>query len=139
MRVAIVLTISATCAGFALCPAEACADDPKPAKAAPVAQLASSFQDFCTHWLAKLDKRERFNQMKASKNGKGEYTAYGDVMIRCEAKPIGDSGRGAIGRLVYYELRVRAGDKKAAKDRPDVLSRTEVMEIFRFDGERWRY
>ena len=139
MRVAIVLIVSATCAGFALCPAPVCADDAKPGKAAPVARLASSFQDFCAQWLAKLDKRERHNQLKASKSGKGEYIAYGDVMIRCEAKPIGDSGRSAIGRLVYYEMRVRDGAKKAAKDQADVLSRTEVMEIFRFDGERWRY
>lgn len=59
MRVAIVLIVSATCAGFALCPAPVCADDAKPDKAAPVARLASSFQDFCAQWLAKLDKRER--------------------------------------------------------------------------------
>ena len=82
MRVAIVLTISAICAGFALCPAEVCADDAKPGTAAPVAQLASSFQDFCAQWMAKLDKRERFNQMKASKNGKGEYTAYDGTAMK---------------------------------------------------------
>jgi hypothetical protein len=139
LRLAIVLTISATCAGFALCAGQASAGDAKPAKAAPVAQLASSFQDFCAQWLAKLDKRERFNQKKAKKTADGEYIAYGDVMIRCEAKPNGDSSRNAIGRLVYYELRVRDGAKKAAKSQPDVLSRTEVMEIFRFDGKAWLY
>ena len=138
MRLAVVLTILATCAGFALCAGDAYADDAKPDKPAPVAKLAISFEDFCAQWLAKLDRRERMNQMNASKNGNTEYTAYGDVMIRCEAKPIGDSSN-AIGRLVYHELRVRDGDKKAANGQPDILSRTEVMEIFRFDGARWRY
>ena len=141
-RLAQVLTLSVTVsvALFALCAAPVRADEPaRSGKVAPVAQLARSFQDFCAQWLAKLDQRERFNQKNARKSGGGEYTAYGDVMLRCEAKPNGGSSRNAIGRLVYYELRVRDAAKQAATGQPAILSRTEVMEIFRFDGERWRY
>ena len=134
------LSVSVAAASFALCAGQVRADEPaESGKIAPVAQLARSFQDFCAQWLAKLDKRERVNQKNASKSGRGEYTAYGDVMIRCEAKPSGDSSRNAIGRLVYYELRVRNGVEKAIKGQPDIVSRTEVMEIFRFAGKRWRY
>ncbi len=119
-------------AWLVLAPGQARAEEPR----APVAKAAKSFQDFCAQWLAKLDKRERFNRRNASKSGGSEYTAYGDVMIRCEAKPSGNDNN-AIGRLVYHELRVRDASKKAGQAAQDVLERVEVMEIFRFDGTKW--
>ncbi len=109
-------------------------------------KLARSFNRFCSLWMAKLDQREQRNQKiaKPAQNGRGvilEYTAYTDSPVSCEVKPVGLSGA-MVGRIVYHELLVRkhgATAAQAQRSEEDVVERTEVMEIFRFDGRAWKY
>jgi hypothetical protein len=109
----------------------------------------TSFERFCSTWMGKLAERERFNlknaAAKARKDGNRvvvEYVGYGKSPTRCEAKPSGVPSNPFVGKLTYKELRYeRAGSSKdgALSSQPRVLSTTEVMEIFRFDGSRWVY
>jgi hypothetical protein len=121
--------------------------------AAPAAQAGpgltgpSSFERFCSTWMGKLAERERFNLKNAAARRDGnrfvvEYVGYARTPARCEAKPSGVASNPFVGKLVYQELRYeRAGSSKdhALSSEPRVLSSTEVMEIFRFDGSRWVY
>jgi len=117
------------------------------AHAGPGLTGPSSFERFCSTWMGKLAERERFNLKNAAarKNGEGvvvEYVGYAKSPMRCEAKESGVPSNPFVGKLVYQELRYeRAGASKdrALTSQPRVLSTTEVMEIFRFDGSRWVY
>lgn len=119
---------------------------PAYAEGPSVNRAQTSFMDFCSRWMAKLDKRESFNLQKAtaSKNGKGvvlEYKGYSDRAIRCEVEPLANS-REAVGKLIYHEFKMQnAGEtKKHALDgRPSEISRQRIMEIFRFNGEEWEF
>jgi hypothetical protein len=105
-----------------------------------------TFMDFCTRWMAKLDKRESFNLKRAvpAKNGKGvvlEYKGYSDRAVRCEVEPLANS-REAVGKLVYDEFKMQtSGDSKkhALDGRPSEISRQRIMEIFKFNGKEWEY
>ncbi len=113
------------------------------------ADPGESFQQFCSQWMQKLHERRLFSLRQAQAAAADrdpddsvvlKYNAYSELPVRCEAKA-GKNG-GFIGRLVYHELQMqKAGKtpKRALENRPSVLSRTEVMEIFRFDGKRWKY
>lgn len=108
--------------------------------------LARSFSQFCSLWMSKLDQREERNQKiaKAAQNGSGvvlEYTAYADSPESCEVKSVGSNGA-MVGHIVYHELVVQkhgATREKARRSKESVVGRTEVMEIFRFDGKAWLY
>jgi hypothetical protein len=117
------------------------------AHAGPGLTGPSSFERFCSTWMGKLAERERFNLRNATARKSGdrvvvEYVGYGKSPTRCEAKPSGVPSNPFVGKLVYQELRYeRSGASKdgALTGQPRVLSSTEVMEIFRFDGSRWVY
>jgi hypothetical protein len=105
---------------------------------------AASFQGFCSQWMSKLADRKLFNLKRAQpeKSGDGVVLHYDEYSapVSCEAKR-GKNGS-LIGRLVYHELHMLksgASHKGALADQPDVLSRTEVLEIFRHDGKHWKY
>jgi hypothetical protein len=97
--------------------------------------------------MGKLAERERFNLKNAPARKHGdnvvvEYVGYGKTPTRCEAKASGVPSNPFVGKLVYQEMRYeRSGASKdrALTSQPRVLSTTEVMEIFRFDGRRWVY
>jgi hypothetical protein len=70
----------------------------------------------------------------------GKYTGYERVPVRCQsrAKP----GAPGVGTLVYHELHYKkAGPtvEHAKSSQPQVVEKVEVMEIFRFDGQKWKY
>jgi hypothetical protein len=105
-----------------------------------------SFRAFCSSWMAKLDQRRQENARRAEPVPDGdrvaiEYTAYSPEPVACHARKR-EGATSAVGQLVYQELRVRATGTTAAKARaavPNVVSKTDIVEIFRFDGRRWRY
>ena len=113
--------------------------------AAPVTARAESFDSFCAEWMGKLAAREQANLKKMEytpKGGRvvGSYTGYEKVPVRCQsrAKP----GAPGVGTLVYHEVRYQkagATVEGAKSSAPEVLEKTEVMEIFRFDGKKWKY
>jgi len=113
--------------------------------AAPTARAAESFDSFCAVWMDKLAAREQQNLKKmqfAPQGGGmvGAYTGYEKVPIRCQsrAKP----GAPGVGTLVYHEVHYqKAGStlEGAKTSSPQIVEKVEVMEIFRFDGQKWKY
>ena len=94
--------------------------------------------------MSKLADRKLFNLKRAApeKSGSGVLLRYDEYspQVSCEAKRAKNGS--LIGRLVYHELHMLksgASHERALEDQPDVLSRTEVLEIFRFDGKHWKY
>jgi hypothetical protein len=112
--------------------------------AAPAAS-AESFDSFCAQWMGKLEQREKQNLAKVhyargAGGVEGKYTGYERVPVRCQtrAKP----GKPGVGTLVYHELKYKksgATVEQAKSSAPQVVEKTEVMEIFRFDGQKWKY
>lgn len=112
--------------------------------AAPTAS-AESFDSFCAQWMGKLEQREKQNLAKVqysrgSSGMEGKYVGYERVPVRCQtrAKP----GKPGVGTLVYHELRYRksgATVEQAKSSAPQVVEKVEIMEIFRFDGQKWKY
>lgn len=113
--------------------------------AAPTVRAADSFDSFCAEWMGKLAVREQQNLQKVQYTPKagrmvGAYTGYEKVPIRCQsrAKP----GSPGVGTLVYHEVHYqKAGEtvEGAKTSAPEVVEKVEVMEIFRFDGQKWKY
>lgn len=111
---------------------------------APTAR-AESFDSFCAEWMNKLAQREQQNLAKVQyvPGGSGveaTYTGYEKVPVRCQtrAKP----GTPGVGTLVYHELHLKKSGStvdKARSSEPQVVEKVEVMEIFRFDGQKWKY
>lgn len=112
--------------------------------AAPSAR-AESFDSFCAEWMNKLAVREQQNLSKVqytpgSGGVEGTYTGYERVPVRCQtrAKP----GAPGVGTLVYHELHLKKSGptvERAKTSEPQVVEKVEVMEIFRFDGQKWKY
>ena len=115
--------------------------------AAPAQAGDGGFGRFCKTWMGKLEQRERRNidLMTLRKRGAetvGEYTGYARKAIECKPRSQVTPGKPAVGTLVYHELKYRkSGPTQAAAKRakPTVVQRTEVMEVFRYDGKRWTY
>ena len=113
--------------------------------ATPSLCKAESFDSFCAEWMGKLAAREQQNLKKMEYSPKagrvvGSYTGYEKVPIRCQsrAKP----GSPGVGTLVYHEVHYeKAGEtvERAKTSQPAVVEKVEVMEIFRFDGQKWKY
>jgi hypothetical protein len=105
------------------------------------------FGSFCKTWMGKLEQRERhnLNRMALRQRGAqtvGEYTGYARKAVECKPTSQVTPGKPAVGTLVYHELKYRkAGPSRAAakQAKPTVVQRTEVMEVFRYDGRRWTY
>jgi hypothetical protein len=123
---------------------------PKAAQAAksssnPNADAAKKFETFCGSWLGKLRERERFNKTKISWQKQpsgvvGEYVGYDTETYRMV--PPADVKQVPVGRLVYMELRFRVtGESEAValKQKPEIIERTEVTELFRYDRGNWVY
>jgi hypothetical protein len=116
--------------------------------AAPAARAdGHAFERFCGEWMEKLAQRERDNVANlrmVQRDGRfvGEFVGYGKAPVRCTAKPTGHRDNPYVGRLVYHEIRYRHAGPTASEARRNMaaeVTRTEVMEIFRFDGQRWVY
>jgi hypothetical protein len=109
------------------------------------ADAAKKFETFCGSWLNKLRERERFNKTKIAWQKQasgvvGEYVGYDTETYRM--MPPADVKQIPVGRLVYMELRLRvAGESEAAalKQKPEIIERTEVTELFRYDRGNWVY
>ena len=108
-------------------------------------EIKVKFKTFCDGWMEKLRERERNNiahiEWKPGGTGVvGEYVGYdtqnftvGDV-TNAETKP--------IGRVIYMELKMRLSGSSqvdALAQKPEIIERTEVTELFRFDKGTWVY
>ena len=108
-------------------------------------QLKTEFKTFCDGWMAKLRERERNNiakiEWKPGERGVvGEYVGYdtetftvGDI-TNPETQP--------IGRVIYMELKMRlsgTSDVDALAQKPEIVERTEVTELFRYERGAWVY
>jgi hypothetical protein len=120
---------------------------PVPALADGAKTPAQSFQKFCSGWMTKLQQREVRNAEQVQfvrRNGAviGEYAGYAKKPARCEVKATGVPASPYIGKLVYEERVYRKTGRsptRALSSKPKVVGSTEVLEIFRFDGDDWVY
>jgi len=103
------------------------------------------FSTFCSQWMQKLADREQANLKDSFKQrGAGvvaEYVGYARKPLRCESR-VKQPGTPGVGVLVYHEFKYRRSGTDRASARasdPVVLERTEVTEVFRYDGRRWAY
>jgi hypothetical protein len=109
------------------------------------ADAAKKFETFCGSWLNKLRERERFNKTKIAWQKQpsgvvGEYVGYDTETYRMV--PPADVKAVPVGRLVYMEIRFRvAGESEAValQQKPEIIERTEVTELFRYDRGNWVY
>jgi hypothetical protein len=70
------------------------------------------------------------------------YTGYGDGALSCESQPTGIVESPYLGKLVYYEQKLRkaAGSRNAALDeQAQILRQIEVIEFFHYNGADWQY
>jgi hypothetical protein len=108
-------------------------------------EIKTKFKTFCDGWMEKLRERERNNiahiEWKPGGGGVvGEYVGYdtqnftvGDI-TNAETKP--------IGRVIYMELKMRLSGSSqvdALAQKPEIVERTEVTELFRYDRGNWVY
>lgn len=113
----------------------------------PNTAAEASFQSFCKQWMNKLDEREVRNRSlaKAVSNGGNlvmRYTGYGKTVLKCEVRETGVPAQPFVGRLVYDEIEYQKSAStpgELSSQSPAVHTRTEVMEIFRYDGKKWVY
>lgn len=113
----------------------------------PTSVAEVSFRNFCNEWMKKLSDREVRNHSLAQPTSKEErltlrYTGYGKAPRKCEVRATGVPGQPFVGHLVYDELeyqKAAATPSELAMQSPAVYARTEVMEIFRYDGKKWVY
>ena len=111
------------------------------------ASLDHGFDGFCAGWMEKLRVREADTARAARivKNGSGyvrEFKGYGRKPLQCRARPTGSRSTPWVGQLVYEEIVYRKHGKSpsaARGSKPEIAARTQVLEIFKFDGSRWVY
>lgn len=108
-------------------------------------ELKTKFQTFCDGWMGKLRERERNNiahiDWKRDTSGVvGEYVGYDTTNITIP--DITNPDKQPIARVVYMELKLRVSgtsDVDALAKKPEIVERTEVTELFRFDHGDWVY
>jgi hypothetical protein len=108
-------------------------------------ELKTKFQTFCDGWMGKLRERERNNiahiDWKRDTSGVvGEYVGYDTTNITIP--DITNPDKQPIARVVYMELKLRlsgTSDVDALAKKPEIVERTEVTELFRFDHGDWVY
>lgn len=113
----------------------------------PTSAAAVSFQSFCKEWMNKLNEREVRNRALARAVSQNEqlvmrYTGYGKAPLKCEVRETGVPSQPFVGRLTYDEIEYQKAaptTNELAAQQPVVHTRTEVMEIFRYDGKKWVY
>lgn len=104
-----------------------------------------TFDSFCAEWMGKLAVREQQNLQKmqfAPENGRivGAYKGYDKVPVRCQSRA--KAGTPGVGTLVYHEVHykmVGSTVEGAKTSAPQIVEKVEVMEIFRYDGKKWKY
>ena len=109
------------------------------------ATAAKRFHVFCGEWAEKLRARERHNRTKidwrpGGQGVVGEYVGYETETY--EVKPSRDVKAIPIGKMVYLELRLRVtggSESEALARKPEIIERTEVTELFRYDRGSWVY
>ncbi len=109
------------------------------------AHAEESFDSFCAEWMGKLAVREQQNLQKMQytpQGGRvvGSYKGYDKVPIRCQSRA--KAGSPGVGTLVYNEVhyqKVGPTVEGAKTSSPQVVEKVEVMEIFRYDGKKWKY
>ena len=116
------------------------------ARAAAPPEAVRSFQSFCASWMDKLRARETRNLATARQVSHGEsfeYTGYSSKPMRCEALATGVAASPFVGKIVYLERLYRGGvallPAGPGETQTEVLQELEVLEIFRFDGDDWKY
>jgi hypothetical protein len=108
-------------------------------------ELKNTFKTFCDGWMIKLRERERNNiahiEWKPGDRGVvGEYVGYDTENITIP--DITNPDKQPIGRVVYMELKLRlsgTSDVDALAQKPEIIERTEVTELFRYDHGNWVY
>ena len=108
-------------------------------------ELKTKFQTFCDGWMGKLRERERNNiahiEWKRDPSGVvGEYVGYDTTNFTIP--DITNPDKQPIARVVYMELKLRVSgtsDVDALAKKPEIVERTEVTELFRFDHGSWVY
>lgn len=116
------------------------------APASKTEELEARFRAFIESWMAKLRERERHNiahiQWKPGGRGVvGEYVGYDTTNYQVAGIRNVESGT-PIGRVVYMELKKRvsgASEVDALAQTPEIVERTEVTEIFRYERGSWVY
>jgi len=133
-------------AGSYVLPARA-ADPAPPAGASSKAEeLKDKFKTFVDTWMDKLKARERHNiahiEWKPGERGVvGEYVGYDTTNFEVADIRNADSSS-PIGRVVYMELKLRlsgASEVDALAQTPEIVERTEVTELFRYERGSWVY
>jgi hypothetical protein len=108
-------------------------------------ELKSKFQTFCDGWMSKLKERERNNiahiEWKQGDRGVvGEYVGYDTTNITIPE--ITNPDKQPVGRVVYMELKLRlsgTSNVDALAQKPEIVERTEVTELFRYEHGNWVY
>ena len=130
-------------------PAVAKKDKSKAAPAAKITEtpeeLQTKFKTFCDDWMSKLRERERNNiahiEWKPGERGVvGEYVGYDTTNITIPE--LTNPDKQPIGRVVYMELKLRlvgTSDVDALAQKPEIVERTEVTELFRYERGNWVY
>jgi hypothetical protein len=103
----------------------------------------ASFPGFCNDWDRMLHDRELNNLSNLQWQEKSgyetaSYTGYGKVE-GCQAK---ESTEGIpIGKVTYEEIKYYLTGKSIddAKSHPQLLGKTNTLEIFSFEKDRWFY
>jgi hypothetical protein len=107
-------------------------------------RASADFPTFCQDWERKLHERElnnlaHINWQKRDGYETATYVAYGKVDA-CETK---ESAKGVpIGKLSYQEYNYYLAGKtveEAKHATPKLVGRTNTLEIFSWDRNRWFY
>jgi len=114
--------------------------------AARAEDLSHKFETFCSTWMDKLREREKYNlahiQWQPDAGGVvGEYVGYETdqpehTVSHTEKKSV------PIGKLIYREVKLKLSGKSEAEalaNKPEIVERTEVTELFRYDHGVWVY
>jgi hypothetical protein len=112
-------------------------------------KMKTTFAEFCETWMDKLRERERYNiekiKWETGPDGSvvGEYVGYDTKNSGPDAQTItGNIEKVPIGKVVYMELKLRRTGKskdEALVAEPEIVERTEVTEIFRYERGAWIY
>lgn len=108
-------------------------------------EIKTKFKTFCDGWMEKLRERERNNiahiEWKPGSAGVvGEYVGYDTQNFT--VGDISNSDTKPVGRVIYMELKMRLvgpSQVDALAQKPEIVERTEVTELFRFERGNWVY
>jgi hypothetical protein len=109
-------------------------------------RMKATFAAFCETWFEKLRERERYNLSKVKWETAPDGVVVGEYVGYDTKAPGPQTVTGVektpIGKVVYMEYRLRRTGKskdEALAAEPEIVERTEVTEIFRFERGAWVY